>query len=72
MAPPDERDTGRRQFQARPRLETGKLIRQRIKLEPIDSPTLFGIRPISRRVLRLPERQRQPLLSAQRRHALSL
>ncbi len=24
----------------------GKLIRQRIKLEPIDSPTLFGIRPI--------------------------
>ena len=24
----------------------GRLIRQRIKLEPIDSPTLFGIRPI--------------------------
>ena len=28
------------------RLKEGKLIRQKIKLEPIDSPTLFGIRPI--------------------------
>ncbi|MFI5456888.1 MAG: DUF3488 and DUF4129 domain-containing transglutaminase family protein [Isosphaerales bacterium] len=29
-----------------PRLRQGKIIRQKIKLEPIDSPTLFGIRPI--------------------------
>src|SRR5262249_46066085 len=28
------------------RLHTGKLIRQKIKLEPIDFSTLFGIRPI--------------------------
>jgi hypothetical protein len=28
------------------RLKEGKLIHQKIKLEPIDSPTLFGIRPI--------------------------
>ena len=28
------------------RLREGKLVRQKIKLEPIDSPTLFGIRPM--------------------------
>ncbi len=33
-------------FKKDPRLENGKLIRQKIKLEPIDSATLFGIRPI--------------------------
>ena len=33
-------------FKDDPRIKTGKLIRQRIKLEPIDSPTLFGIRPM--------------------------
>jgi len=29
-----------------PRLHNGKVVCQRIKLEPIDSPTLFGIRPV--------------------------
>ena len=33
-------------FKTDPHLRERKLIRQRIKLEPIDSPTLFGIRPI--------------------------
>jgi protein-glutamine gamma-glutamyltransferase len=33
-------------FRADSRLREGKLIRQKIKLEPIDSPTLFGIRPV--------------------------
>ncbi len=33
-------------FKKDPRLENGKLIRQKIKLEPIDSATLFGIRPV--------------------------
>jgi len=33
-------------FNTRRRLRTGKLIRQKIKLESIDSSTLFGIRPI--------------------------
>jgi hypothetical protein len=28
------------------RLKNGRLLRQRIKLEPLDSPTLFGIRPV--------------------------
>ena len=33
-------------FKKDPRLENGKLIHQKIKLEPIDSATLFGIRPV--------------------------
>ncbi len=33
-------------FKDDPRMKTGKLIRQRIKLEPLDSPALFGIRPM--------------------------
>ena len=33
-------------FEEHPRLKEGKLIRQKIKLEPIDSPTLFAIRPV--------------------------
>ena len=33
-------------FKEDPRRKNGKLICQKIKLEPIDSPTLFGIRPI--------------------------
>ncbi len=33
-------------FKDDPRFKNGRLIRQKIKLEPIDSPTLFGIRPI--------------------------
>jgi protein-glutamine gamma-glutamyltransferase len=33
-------------FTEDPRLKNGRLIRQKIKLEPIDSATLFGIRPI--------------------------
>ena len=47
-------------FKTDPRLKTGKLIRQRIKLEPIDSPTLFGIRPILNATS---ERRVQPALS---------
>jgi protein-glutamine gamma-glutamyltransferase len=33
-------------FTEDPRLKNGRLIRQKIKLEPIDSATLFGIRPV--------------------------
>ena len=49
---------------------TGRLIRQKIKLEPIDSPTLFGIRPMldASSVYQ----QIQPSLQHQRRHAVSV
>ena len=52
------------------RLKNGRLIRQKIKLEPIDSPTLFGIRPILNAVVRLSASS--ALFQQQRRHALSL
>ena len=62
-------DSGGRQLQrSDPRLKEGKLIRQKIKLEPIDSPTLFGIRPILDALIRLSKDPAR--LEHQRRHAL--